>query len=117
MCNVCCANDALTPGGFTSAWEKAPKKITLEAWSKGPEFEPYVASITREGDDSIWVKGTDLAGLASRLGLEIKWKYAKKKGIYLKGAQGDAQIDTDVTSAGFGQSTAHQDVVTDKASK
>jgi signal recognition particle subunit SRP72 len=25
-------------------------------------------------------------------------KIAKKKGIYLKGAQGDAQIDTDVTS-------------------
>lgn len=24
-------------------------------------------------------------------------KYAKKKGLYLKGAQGDAQIDTDVT--------------------
>jgi signal recognition particle subunit SRP72 len=44
-------------------------------------------------------------------------KYAKKKGIYLKGAQGDAQIDTDVTSAGFGQSTAHQEVATDKSSK
>ena len=27
-------------------------------------------------------------------------KYAKKKGIYLKGAQGDAQIDTDVTKGG-----------------
>ena len=27
-------------------------------------------------------------------------KYAKKRGIYLKGAQGDAQIDTDVTKMG-----------------
>jgi hypothetical protein len=92
MCNVCCANDALTPGGFTSAWKKAPKKITLEAWSKGAEFEPYVASITREGDDSIWVKGTDLAGLASRLGLEIKWKYAKKKGMKRWLKSGDRDI-------------------------
>lgn len=33
-------------------------------------------------------------------------KYAKKKGLYLKGAQGDAQIDTDVTQ-GIAQSTAH----------
>ncbi len=33
-------------------------------------------------------------------------KYAKKKGLYLKGAQGDAQIDTDVTQ-GITQSTAH----------
>lgn len=81
MCNVCCANEALTPGGFTSAWKKAPKKITLEAWSKGPEFEPYVASITREGDVPIWVKGTDLAGLAGRLGLDVKWRFAKKKGM------------------------------------
>jgi signal recognition particle subunit SRP72 len=35
-------------------------------------------------------------------------KMAKKKGIYLKGAQGDAQIDTDVTSGNL-KSTAHQD--------
>lgn len=42
-------------------------------------------------------------------------KIAKKRGIYLKGAQGDAQIDTDVTSgAAFAHSTAHQDVVTEK---
>lgn len=81
MCNVCCANEALAPGGLTSAWKKAPKKITLEAWSKGAEFEPYVASITREGDDSIWVKGTDLASLADRLGLDVKWRFAKKKGM------------------------------------
>jgi len=40
-------------------------------------------------------------------------KYAKKKGLYLKGAQGDAQIDTDVTG-GISQSTAHQEAVTDK---
>ncbi|CDW76997.1 signal recognition particle 72 kda protein [Stylonychia lemnae] len=40
-------------------------------------------------------------------------KYAKKKGIYLKGAQGDAQIDTDVTG-GISQSTAHQEAVTEK---
>ena len=40
-------------------------------------------------------------------------KYAKKKGKYLKGAQGDAQIDTDV-SGGIGQSTAHKEAVTDK---
>jgi len=36
-------------------------------------------------------------------------KYARKKGVYLKGAQGDTQIDTDVT-AGLGKdqsSTAH----------
>jgi hypothetical protein len=33
---------------------------------------------------------------------------AKKKGIYLKGAQGDAQIDTDVTSGNL-KSTAHKD--------
>ena len=33
-------------------------------------------------------------------------KYAKKKGLYLKGAQGDAQIDTDVTG-GIAMSTAH----------
>lgn len=40
-------------------------------------------------------------------------KYAKKKGIYLKGAQGDAQIDTDVTG-GIMQSTAAQEVVQEK---
>ena len=33
-------------------------------------------------------------------------KMAKKKGIYLKGAQGDAQFDTDATKFGT-QSTAH----------
>ena len=44
-------------------------------------------------------------------------KYAKKKGIYLKGAQGDAQIDTDVTSGALGLSTAHQEVATEKSSK
>lgn len=37
-------------------------------------------------------------------------KYAKKKGLYLKGAQGDSQIDTDVTG-GIGKSTAHKEVV------
>ena len=42
-------------------------------------------------------------------------KIAKKKGIYLKGAQGDAQIDTDVTTTGFGQSTAHQEAVSSKS--
>ena len=42
-------------------------------------------------------------------------KIAKKKGIYLKGAQGDAQIDTDVTSgAMLAQSTAHQEAVSEK---
>lgn len=40
-------------------------------------------------------------------------KIAKKRGIYLKGAQGDAQIDTDVTG-GITQSTAHQEVVSEK---
>ena len=40
-------------------------------------------------------------------------KLAKKRGIYLKGAQGDATVDTDVTQ-GITQSTAHQDVVQDK---
>lgn len=34
---------------------------------------------------------------------------AKKKGLYIKGAQGDAQIDTDVTGGG-NKSTSHQDV-------
>jgi len=34
-------------------------------------------------------------------------KLAKKKGIYLKGAQGDAQIDTDVTSGNMQKSTTH----------
>lgn len=33
-------------------------------------------------------------------------KFAKKRGIYLKGAQGDAIVDTDVTQ-GITQSTAH----------
>ena len=41
-------------------------------------------------------------------------KYAKKKGLYLKGAQGDAQIDTDVTG-GIAQSTAHQEAVMQKS--
>lgn len=34
-------------------------------------------------------------------------KLAKKKGVYLKGAQGDAQIDTDVTSGNIAKSTTH----------
>jgi signal recognition particle subunit SRP72 len=38
-------------------------------------------------------------------------KMAKKKGIYLKGAQGDAQIDTDVTSGNL-KSTAHKEAAT-----
>ena len=38
-------------------------------------------------------------------------KMAKKKGIYLKGAQGDAQIDTDDTSGNL-KSTAHKDAAT-----
>ena len=43
-------------------------------------------------------------------------KYAKKKGKYLKGAQGDAQVDTDVTSGmGLATSTAHQEVTEDKS--
>ena len=41
-------------------------------------------------------------------------KFAKKKGIYLKGAQGDAHIDTDVTG-GISQSTAHQEAVSEKS--
>ena len=36
-------------------------------------------------------------------------KFAKKRGMYLKGAQGDAQVDTDVTKMS-NQSTAHQQV-------
>ena len=40
-------------------------------------------------------------------------KFAKKRGIYLKGAQGDAIVDTDVTQ-GITQSTAHQEAVQDK---
>lgn len=39
-------------------------------------------------------------------------KLAKKKGIYLKGAQGDAQIDTDVTGANMAKSTAHKEAAT-----
>ena len=39
-------------------------------------------------------------------------KMAKKKGIYIKGAQGDAQIDTDVTSGNLAKSTAHQEAAT-----
>ena len=36
----------------------------------------------------------------------------------LKGAQGDAQIDTDVTSGiAFAQSTAHQEAATEKTAK
>mmetsp|Transcript_34683 Transcript_34683/g.53160 ORF Transcript_34683/g.53160 Transcript_34683/m.53160 type:complete len:438 (-) Transcript_34683:20-1333(-) len=42
-------------------------------------------------------------------------KMAKKKGIYLKGAQGDAQIDTDVTN--MGKSTAHQETVQESNTK
>lgn len=38
-------------------------------------------------------------------------KLAKKRGIYIKGAQGDAQIDTDVTNKAQTQtSTAHMQV-------
>mmetsp|Transcript_46048 Transcript_46048/g.33810 ORF Transcript_46048/g.33810 Transcript_46048/m.33810 type:complete len:114 (-) Transcript_46048:42-383(-) len=40
-------------------------------------------------------------------------KYAKKRGIILKGAQGDTQMDTDVTG-GINQSTAHQEAATSK---
>ena len=39
-------------------------------------------------------------------------KLAKKKGIYLKGAQGDAQIDTDVTTGYGARSTAHVEAAT-----
>ena len=38
-------------------------------------------------------------------------KYAKKRGIYLKGAQGDAQVDTDVSKLAAGSAT-HQQVQT-----
>ena len=41
---------------------------------------------------------------------------AKKQGKYLKGAQGDAQIDTDV-SGGIGQSTAHVAVASSDSKK
>ena len=37
-------------------------------------------------------------------------KLAKKKGIYIKGAQGDAQIDTDVTNKQMQQSTANIEI-------
>lgn len=37
-------------------------------------------------------------------------KLAKKRGIYLKGAQGDSQFDTDVTNKAQGASTAHVQV-------
>ena len=40
-------------------------------------------------------------------------KYYKKKGLYTKGAQGDAQINTDV-SLGITSSTAHKDVAQEK---
>ena len=36
-------------------------------------------------------------------------KMAKRKGIYIKGAQGDATVDTDVTQGHLNKSTAHQD--------
>lgn len=39
-------------------------------------------------------------------------KFAKKRGIYLKGAQGDSQIDTDVTKL-TGASSTHQQVNTE----
>lgn len=41
---------------------------------------------------------------------------AKKKGIYLKGNQGDATIDTDVTKMTI-QSTVHQKVSEGKPNK
>lgn len=34
-------------------------------------------------------------------------KYARKKGMYLKGAQGDTQVDTDVTGGFKDSKTAH----------
>ena len=37
-------------------------------------------------------------------------KLAKKKGIYIKGAQGDAQFDTDVTNKEVQKSTANIEV-------
>ena len=41
-------------------------------------------------------------------------KYARKKGLYLKGAQGDAQINTDVMAMGKDVSTAHREVEEEK---
>lgn len=41
-------------------------------------------------------------------------KFAKKRGIYLKGAQGDSQIDTDVTKL-TGASSTHQQVNTESS--
>ena len=40
-------------------------------------------------------------------------KFYKKKGLYTKGAQGDAQIDTNV-AMGIGLSTANKDVAQEK---
>lgn len=40
-------------------------------------------------------------------------KMAKKKGMYIKGAQGDALVDTDVTNSSGGlKSTVHIEAVT-----
>jgi signal recognition particle subunit SRP72 len=43
-------------------------------------------------------------------------KMAKKLGKYLKGAQGDSQVDTDVTKLDR-QSTAHQQVTQQRTNK
>lgn len=42
---------------------------------------------------------------------------AKKRGIILKGAQGDAAVDTDVTNFNKDTSTAHKEVADNKSKK
>ena len=76
MCDVCCASAALEPGGAIFQWEKDGPWLRMEAKGKGPECEPCEYRIRRKGTPwSRWTKTPDLAGVACRLSLDVKWTY------------------------------------------
>ena len=76
MCDVCCATSAMDEGGAMFQWEQGGPWLRMEARGKGPESQPCEYRIRRKGTTwSRWQATHDLAGVAGRLGVDVKWQF------------------------------------------
>jgi hypothetical protein len=82
MCDVCCANTALSsPGPVTFRWSSAPDyALDVEAKGERAECAPALFRFRRRTPDasaawSPWLVTDDLAGVMMRLRVDVKWAY------------------------------------------
>jgi hypothetical protein len=83
MCDVCCADQALTETKSTRRgyavfdWDETDTRVDVRAEGKGPEFKPCRYQVRRPGEPwpAEWTETKDLAGSMMHWGFDVKWQY------------------------------------------